>query len=456
MKLFYDPETVALIGASATPLHPGNSLFENLRICFGDKFYPVNTRVDMIGGVRSYRSILDVPAEIDVAIIFIPAAAVPEALRQCGEKGVRRVIIESGGFAEVGPQGRKLHEQCLALARQYGLRIWGPNCMGCINVTKMKVLSFMTPLMWQGRFIKGNVSIAVQSGMLSAGFLMQILTRTPFGLSKVSSLGNKMDVDEVDVLEYLLHDPDTEVVAMYLESINRGRRFLELARSSDKPMVVLKAGRTRLGAKAASSHTAALAQDDAVLAAALRQAGIIRVQGMQEMMDVARSLGASGARNIPRPRVAVMSFSGGAGVVTSDDLADHGMELAPLGPETLARIKTVFPDWMDPDNPLDLYPAIEKHGPNLVLRTALEAVLEDPNVDAVYAHLFAGPVKVQLYDYDHLASAIRKSGKPFVIWTMGASGNADEVNRELEKRGLPVVDEISKGVRILAALTMRK
>jgi acetyltransferase len=456
MKLFFDPETVALIGASAKPVHPGHHLFESLEESFGDKFYPVNSRVDRIKQRPCFKSILDVPGSVDTAVIFIPARAVPESMEQCGQRGIKRVIIESGGFAEVGGEGVKIHEQCLEVAARHDMRVWGPNCMGAINVTRMKVLSFMSPFIWKGRFIPGKVSMVVQSGMLSAGFLVQILHRTPFGLSKVASIGNKMDVDEVDVLEYLLDDPDTGVIAMYLESLSRGRRFFEMAKNTDKPIVVLKAGRTDTGLKAAASHTAAMAQDEAVLEAALRQAGVIRVMGMQEMMDVARCLAYSSGEMDRKTRVAIISFSGGAGVVASDDISDYGMELADLRPETIERIKTVYPDWMDPENPVDLYPGIEKYGPQKAISEAIEAVFTDPGVDAVYAHLFAPPGRVKLYDYDRLAELINKHNKPIVVWTLGAMGNASELSRELEKRGIPVVDEIRKGVRILAAMTMRK
>ncbi|UCD85903.1 MAG: CoA-binding protein [Deltaproteobacteria bacterium] len=456
MQLFFDPETVALIGASATPFRPGNQLSQNLEICFGERFYPVNPRTKKIGDRDSYPSILEVPASIDVAIIFIQASQVPKAVEQCADKGIKRVIIESGGFAEVGPEGKALHDRCLAVAREADMRLWGPNCMGCINVTKQKVLSFLIPMMWQGRFMPGRVSLVVQSGMLSAGFLASILYKRPFGLSKVASIGNKMDVDEVDLLEYLVSEHDTGVIAMYLESMGRGRRFLELARSTSKPIVVLKAGRTDFGREAANSHTAAMAQDDRVLDSALRQAGVIRVRGMTELLDVARSLGMVEHRGQGRARVAILSFSGGAGVVASDMLHDHGLELAKLRPETLARIKQVFPEWMEPANPVDVYPAIEKHGPDEPIRKSLEAVMEDPEVDAVFIHIFAAPVDVPLFNYGHMSRILEEYKKQMVVWIMGAGEGAEKMTRELEKRGIPVVDEIGKGVRIIAALAGRR
>ncbi|MFH2132048.1 MAG: CoA-binding protein, partial [bacterium] len=224
MKRFFEPDTVALIGASAVQSNPGYDLFLNMRDCFGENFYPVNPRVEEIDGIRCYPTILDVPVDIDLAVVFIPARFIPVALEQCAQKNITRVVIQSGGFAESGPEGVAINERCLEIARQNGIRVWGPNCMGLINVTQMKVLSFMKQFLWKEKFVKGPISLVVQSGMLSAGFLATILGKTPFGLSKVASLGNKMDVDESDMMAYLIDDPETRVIALYLESIKDGRR----------------------------------------------------------------------------------------------------------------------------------------------------------------------------------------------------------------------------------------
>ena len=456
MKLFIEPKTVALIGASSNDLRPGNQLFRNMETCFGDDFYPVNPGVDSIGEKVCYKSILAVPAEIDVAVIFIPSRAVPEALEQCAEKGIRRVIIESAGFAEAGPEGKALQARCLEIARQRGLRIWGPNCMGVINVHQTKVLSFMAPWIWEEVFSPGVVSLVVQSGMLSAGFLAHMLGRTTFGLSKICSIGNKMDVDETDLLEYFLGDPQTEVIAMYLESLERGRRFIELARSTGKRIVVLKGGRTSFGKKAAISHTSALAQDARLMDSALGQSRVIRVDGMAELLDVARCLGVAKVKKASTARTVVLTFSGGGGVVTSDHIADLGMELAELTPLTLSRLKELFPDWMDPSNPVDLYPAYEKRGTAETLKRTIEAVMSDPGVDAVYLHVFAPPLNRPLYDYDHIARLMGDCRKPVVVWVMGQPKAAGEVTREFQKRGIPAVDELRRGARVLAALTLRR
>ncbi|MFO8058771.1 MAG: CoA-binding protein [bacterium] len=456
MKSFFEPESAVLIGASANPYRPGHQLFQNMNISCGDRFYPVNPRVDEIEGKKCYQSVLDIPEAADVAVIFISAAGVPDAMEDCATRGIKRVIIESGGFAETGLEGEKLQERCAATARASGMRLWGPNCMGTINVHRTKVLSFLMTRMWKDSFIPGRVSLVVQSGMLSAGFLLHILSRTPFGLSKIASIGNKADVDEVDVLEYLVDDPETGVIGLYLESIRRGRRFFELCKNTTKPVVVLKGGRTSQGHSAAGSHTAALAQDDAVLDAAFRQAGIVRAYGMTELMDLARCLEMGEVPPTDRVRVAVLTFSGGAGVVTSDDLHDYGMELAELSPHTTARIKKVFPDWMDPANPVDLYPAIEKNGPQNTMKESLEAVMEDPAVDAAYIHIFAPPVDRPIFDYDKLCEKLKSYQKPVVVWIMGHAEASRKIQAEMESRGIPVAEEIQRGVRMLSAMTRRR
>lgn len=456
MKLFFEPQAVALIGASATPNRPGNNLLSNLETCFGENFYPINPRVDSIGAKKSYSSILDVPVPIDLAVIFIQAAGVPDAIEQCAQKGIRHVIIESGGFAETGALGTELQERCLTIAQKNSMRLWGPNCMGAINVRQMKVMSFLKPTLWHERFIPGNVSLVVQSGMLSAGFLTSILLRRPFGLSKISSIGNKMDVDEIDVLKYLIEDPETKTIAMYLESINNGREFYQLARSTTKPIIVLKSGRTAPGTRAASSHTAALAQNDRILDGAFKQAGIVRVRGMTELIEVARSFGVSEHQVAKRPKVAILTFSGGAGVVSADDIDDLGMELAPLQPQTLARLEEVFPAWMAPSNPVDLYPAIEKNGPEIAWNKALEAVITDPQVDGIIAHLFALPELQGLFDIELAGDLIKKHNKQLVVWVMGSREQSDAVIRQLSSNGIPAVTDLDSAARLLKAITMRK
>jgi len=454
VKRFFEPEKVALVGASGNIERPGYHLFSNMRAGFGESFYPINPKLDHIEGKDCYRSILDVPDRVDVAVVFVPARSVPEVLSQCAKKGVSRVIIESGGFAETGLEGRELQRSCLQIARSANMRLWGPNCMGLINVTQKKILSFIRSY-WRDNFVPGPVSLVVQSGMLSAGFLAFFLSESPFGLSKIASIGNKMDVDEIEVLEYLIDDRDTQVIALYLESLERGRRFFELARSTDKPLIILKAGRSEMGAQAAKSHTASLAQNDRIVDAAFRQTGVIRTYDFHELFDVARALGAARCQKRAANRVAVLSFSGGAAVLATDALSDYGMEIATLDKSTIEKLKQVFPAWVKPTNPIDLYPAIELSGFAPAMQQALLAAIEDPNVDAVYAHMVAG-LHTDSPDFKSVFDRARAFGKPIVVWTLGDRDSVSALRVKLEAFGAPVVLEINRGVRVLAALNLGK
>jgi acetyltransferase len=328
--------------------------------------------------------------------------------------------------------------------------------MGLINVQQTKVLSFLLNFLWKDRFKKGRVSLVVQSGMLSAGFLASILSRTPFGLSKIASIGNKMDVDESDILEYLAEDPETGVIALYLESIENGRRFYDACRSTDKPIVVLKSGRTETGARAAMSHTASLAQDDRIVDGALRQAGVIRVHDMNDLLTIARCLGVAPVDAKSGGRIAVMAFSGGAGVVAADSIADSGIDLAQLEDSSIERIREVYPEWMEPANPLDLYPAIERNGVEKVFPHCLDILLNDPGVDAVYLHIFGWYPPDAFGGLEKIAELSKKQKKPIVVWTMGDSESCGKLTQYLEGMGIPAVDEISKGVRVLSAMTLRR
>jgi acetyltransferase len=246
------------------------------------------------------------------------------------------------------------------------------------------------------------------------------------------------------------------VIAVYLESIENGRRFYEACRSTSKPIVVLKSGRTKTGARAAMSHTASLAQDDRVVDGALRQAGVIRVYDMNDLMTIARCLGVTRVEAKSGGRVAVMAFSGGAGVVAADSLTDAGIELARLAGPSLQRIKEVFPEWMEPANPLDLYPATERNGVEKVFPHCLDALLNDPEVDAIFLHIFGWFPPEAFAGFERIAELSRQKQKPIVAWTMGDPESCGRLAQHLEGMGIPAVEEISKGVRVLSAMTRRR
>ena len=341
MDFFFEPNGVAVVGATPETYSGGRYLIANLTLGYQGPIYPVNPKYNEILGLKCYPRVSDIHGPLDLALIFVPADVVPQILEDCVKKGVRGAILESSGFAEVGPEGKALQDQCLAIAKKGGMRLWGPNCMGLIDTSKRYVFSFITPEAWQGVINPGGVSLIVQSGLLSAGFVTTLMGNKTLGLAKVCSIGNRSDVEETELLEYLLKDPATKVIGLYLESFIHGRRFYELALSSKKPIVVLKGGKTPLGAEASASHTASLAGNDELIRGALKQAGVHQADDFFEMVDIARTLEMDfHLQNPPegKGRIAILSYSGAAGIVTTDHMVANGLTLARLSPQTLEAL----------------------------------------------------------------------------------------------------------------------
>ncbi|HOW81139.1 MAG TPA: CoA-binding protein [Spirochaetota bacterium] len=452
MDHFFKPNGVAVIGATDNAKRGGFHLLRNVLGGYTGKVYPVNPKYAEIMGVPCYPDVASIPDDFDLAIYFIPAASLPETIRECAKKKVRAIIIESAGFSETGEEGRKLQQRSVELARSLGIRLWGPNCMGLLDAHSRNVFSFMYNDRWKTLLAPGNVSLIVQSGMLSAGFLMTMMERGGMGMSKIASIGNKCDVNETELLEYFINDEKTEVIGCYLESIVDGRRFMDLARKTSKPIVVLKSGRSPQGARAAMSHTASLSGSSKIYDGAFRQAGIIQVFDLNELMDFIR--GFSHFESCPdKGGTAVVTFSGGAGIVTADLLSDRGLQLADLAPETLREIKKVFPEWMEPAHPLDLWPAVEKNGLSTVYNHTVEAAMKDPAVDTIIVESIAainrGPEFLA-----EIGRMKKRYGKPVLLWLIH-NGQQDVFNhyrKIAEEAGVPEFTEISRIVAIIAGV----
>jgi acyl-CoA synthetase (NDP forming) len=453
MKFFFEPKGIALVGATPKPHTGGFSLLTNLTLGYDGPIYPVNPRYPEILGQICYPSVSQVPDPVELAIVFVPAPKVPEVLEECASRGIQRVIIESGGFAEVGPEGRALQERCLEIARRVGMRLWGPNCMGLIDIRKRVVFSFITPDAWQDVLNPGGVSLIVQSGLLAGGFITTLMSQKTLALAKACSIGNKCDVDETDLLEYFLEDADTRVIAMYVESFPRGRRFFDLASQRKKPIVVLKGGKSASGARAAASHTASLAGNYELIRGALEQAGVYQADDFFELVDLARTLEMDFelTPKTGKPKVAVFTFSGAAGIVTSDHLEAKGLTLAALSPETRQRLEQYSPSWMPVNNPVDFWPAMEKHGPEITYREGLAALVNDPGVDGIIVHLFAG-FGVWFLDMEKILSGLPRPCKPILFWVMGHEKGFQATRLSIEKQGFPVFNEIQRVVRVLAGI----
>lgn len=454
MKFFFEPRGIALIGATPKPHTGGFSLLTNLTLGYDGPIYPVNPRYPEILGRTCYSSVSEVPDPVELAIVFVPAPVVPQVLEGCAARGLKGAIIESGGFAEVGPEGKALQDRCLEIARRGGMRLWGPNCMGLVDIRKRTVFSFITPDAWQDVLNPGGVSLIVQSGLLAGGFMTTLMSQKTLGLAKACSIGNKCDVDETDLLEYFLDDDDTRVIALYVESFPRGRRFMELAARRKKPIVVLKGGKSASGARAAASHTASLAGNYEIIRGALNQAGVYPADDFFELIDLARTLEMDFDLTRPKTgktRVAVFTFSGAAGIVTTDHLEAQGLSLAVFTPETRQRLEKLSPPWMPVNNPVDFWPAMEKHGPEITYREGLAALLDDPGVDGIIVHLFAG-FGVWFLDMKKILSGLPGTRKPVLFWVMGHEPGFQATRLAIEQQGFPVFTEISRTARVMAGL----
>jgi len=456
MDFFFKPSGIALIGATANKRKGGYAILTNLVRGFKGGIYPVNPRYPEIDGLVCYPSIQQVPDPVDLAIIYVPASRIPFVIGECAERGIKGVMIQSAGFAETGEEGEKLQDKVRQLAADAGIRIWGPNCMGLVDVRNKNIFSFVAPTIWDDGMIEGSVSLVVQSGMLAAGFLIDIFSHGTMGFSNACSIGTKMDVDECDVLEYLIKDPDTAAIGLYLESIPEGRRFVQLCRDSEKPIVVLKGGKSERGAEAAMSHTASLAGDGAVVSGALAQAGVIEALDFTQMMDLCRVL--SMFPRLPRAcqgRVVVLTNSGGIGIVSSDFIHQLGLEMADLSEETRNALKTVFPEWMPPANPVDLFPAVERNGSKMVYQTVFSAVCRDPNVDAILFQCFVG-ITGRVPDFSALADIARRTKKPVFSWVLGRRKEVREYIIHVQSLGIPAFRELYRTVECMAAMFKHK
>jgi len=372
LEYFFDPKSVAIIGASNDFLKWGHDVTARVLMDPGHReIYPINKTSSEILGVKAYPSIKDIPEPVEFAVIVIPFPGVPKAMRECVEKGIKAAIVITAGMKEAGEQGAKLEAEIVEIANQGGLRFAGPNCMGHFN-TEVDLFTIRTGF----RVKKGNIGLISQSG----GFLMQIIEaglEAGMGFSKVVSSGNEADLHFEDYLEYLGQDEQTKVIVGYIEGLREGHRFVELAReiTPRKPVVVLKVGRTPHGAKAAKSHTAALSGDDSLYDIALKQAGVIRVDEIHEIFDVAAAL-----LRQPRPRgnrVGILSSGGGHAVMSTDACQRSGLQIATLSPVTIERLNQILPDRWPHANPVDTVAA------GFVTYPSLWPLMEDKNIDAI-------------------------------------------------------------------------
>lgn len=438
---------LAVVGASADPDKIGGRPLRYLdRAGFDGVVHPVNPRYDEVMGRPCAPSVAAIDGEVDLAIVAVPARAVEAAIDDCAAAGVPYAIVFSSGFAEVGAEGRARQDALVERARAGGVRLLGPNSLGIASSPNGLMASFATLFDRHETLLEGRVGFLSQSGALGV-FIYALAQDQGLGFSRFVSIGNEADLDVADFLAFLANDPATSAIGGYLEGIDDGGRFLaaaERARAAGKPMSFLKVGRSDAGRRAAESHTGSLAGSDEVYDAALRQAGIVRASDPQGLIDFLDVHGRARRRPL-RPGVAVLTISGGAGVWCADRLADHGLDLADLAPDTLATLTELLPAFATPQNPVDATGQIINDP--LLFAGCIDALLEDPGVSTLVVVL-----GLQERGGDRFAQQIvdahdRHAGTAIVVTWLAGPSSAMEL---LRRASVPAFGDLARAVEVVA------
>ncbi len=445
LESLFRPKSAAVIGASSKELSIGNRVIKNL-IDFGFKgeIYPINPKADEIRGLKAYKSIMDCPDNIDVVHMVIPAKFVPQAMEDCGKKGVKNVIINSGGFSEIGPEGEAIEKDFLATAKQYGMRVMGPNCQGVINtdpdVRAYCNFTFTMP-------DPGYISMVALSGGV-AEVIHQAFSQMGVGTRIYASNGNACDVTIPDILRYLGDDEGTRVIVTYVEGLRDATTFMEVARevAAQKPILAMKAGRTMEGAKAAASHTGGLAKEDIATDLIFKKAGILSFRDEGELIQAAVAFA---SQPIPKGnRVGIITNTGGPAVIATDVMVGAGLTLPPLSDKTQTVLtEALFPE-ASVNNPVDVLAT----GPAAHYRACLDAMMADDNFDCVYVN-FVTPFFV---DNESIAREIvevsNQQKKPIVCNLMTDKRQWTEVVKILQDGGVPCFALPGEAARAMTAL----
>ncbi|OGN88471.1 MAG: hypothetical protein A2Z74_03755, partial [Chloroflexi bacterium RBG_13_46_9] len=404
IELMFNPESVAVVGASNDLSKWGAGIFARvLNSPSVKRRYPVNKHQPVVQGVKAYPSLRDLPEPVDFVAIVIPYPDVPQVIQDCVALGVKTALIITAGLGETGEEGVRLEREIVNIARRTGMRLVGPNCMGHFN----GINGFST-LRMTFAIEPGSIGVISQSG----GFAMNILMAGQdmgVGFSKFVSVGNEADLHFEDFLEYMAKDEDTKVITGYIEGLRKGREFFRLAKETTrrKPIVVVKVGRTEAGAKAARSHTSAIAGADIIYDAAFKQSGVIRVDSVEELFDVASALL---KQHLPKGnRVGIITSGGGFGCVSSDACERLGLKVAPLSPETIEKLNKILPDRWPHANPVDTVAT----GFANVTYDCIWPLMEDPNLDSL---LIIGGVGMSAmfprFGPDHINAVLPQADNP--------------------------------------------
>lgn len=445
----FNPGSIAVIGASRNPEKIGYAVLMNLKETgFRGNIYPINKSADEILGFKCYPSVSDVAGKIDLAVLALPAKYAPDQIRECVKIGVSYIIAIPGGFSETGEEGRKLEEEIKGILKQSDTRLIGPNTVG-VYFPHSSVNTALTPpdrVMFPP---KGDIAFISQSGALGL-LTMDSISEYGVGISAFVNLGNRIDLNEIELLDYFHSDEKTRSIVMYIENVTEGRPFYEKIKEINrtKPVVVLKAGRTEASAKAASLHTGAMATNDAVFDGALRQAGVVRAYDETELLDYGRVLAYS--RPLKGKNIAVVTTAGGVGVITTDYVSSKvngiGLSMAVLSEETKRRIKEVIVPFGSAENPVDLTAdgSVSDYG------KVIGILMEDASVDGIIVYALPQTPKMDKSVVNVIEEFSRKE-KPIIVGVIG-SRMGKEILIGLESKKIPAFPSVQRTVKAVRAL----
>ena len=440
IRAFFEPDSIAVVGASRDPEKAGYLILKNLvETGYRGRIFPVNPKVQEILGLKAFDSVENVTEPVDLAVIVVPSTVVPEAMKQCSRRKVKSAVIISGGFREIGKEGAELENVVIRVARETGIRVVGPNCIGVDN-------PHIGMSMWVGVRKKGPIGIITQSGLVATA-LECWAEKEGIGVSKCISLGNKIDVDEVDLLPYFAEDPDTRAIAMYVEGVADGRKFIKVASevSKKKPIVILKGGRSDVGIRATLSHTKSLSGRSEIFEAALRKAGIIGVDSLEQLYDFSKALSF-----LPSPKgrgVLIVTSSGGAGILAADLVGKFGLELPRLSKKVESRLRQILPSHCIFGNPFDLTATTSE-----MFQFVMEENLHDDGIDA-FLPIFADPLPRAA---DAVRNIVEKTDKPVVVCYVGGAEIEEQEKARMHSMGIPVFSSPERAVAALYALVRRQ
>ncbi|MBD3197231.1 MAG: hypothetical protein GF317_19410 [Candidatus Lokiarchaeota archaeon] len=469
IELFLNPKSVAVIGASSNPMKGGHRIVNNLvSNNFNGKIYPINPNASgKIFGMNFIKSVKDIDEPVDLAIFYIPNRLIPKILNECIEIGVKGAIIEASGFEEIGEKGVQLKKEIIRITDNFQkIRIVGPNCMGLTRIDRDsnsdKKGGFFSSFLVFNKYLRGNIAIISQSGMLNGGYFTHLTTKYPgMGFRYSCSIGNKMDISELEFLEYFLKDDSVEVIAIYLESFKDPRKFMELCKRAktipNKTILLVKGGLTSQGKKASLSHTAALSENLKLTNTLIKQSGIIKANSFFELFEYARTFSMIYSHNKVLPvkgNISIIVGSGGAGTILADLCKLNNLTLPELSDNSYKILESIFPEWMPPNKfaLVDIWPAMEKaiaynQHPSEVVEKAYSVVLGQENIEGLFNMVFCSKQFRAMSNINLLINLVKQTNKPVFFYLIGEQREVKRTSKILGENNIPSFSNLESMVK---------